>query len=97
MVSLFLKYFYLDWNYNYIDQIKSWGEILYSFLFPSIELVSYVLTFIGVFIFFLYKIFILLKPRFNFNLQRLRIKSLKKQELKKSYKNNLILAKKSLN
>ncbi len=50
---------YWDWNYNFIDQIKSWGEISYMlFDLYQIEIVSYVLSFIGIIIFFLRKIFL---------------------------------------
>ena len=52
-------FLYWDWNYNFIDQIKTWGEISYRiFNLYQIELVSYVLSLIGIIIFFLYKIFL---------------------------------------
>ena len=61
LISLVLipqVFLYLDWNYNFIAQIKTWGEISYIiFNLHQIELLSYVLTFIGIIIFFLYKIF----------------------------------------
>ena len=44
---------YWDWDYSYIDQIKSWGEISYMlFNLHQMELVSYVLTLTGIIIFF---------------------------------------------
>ena len=90
LVSLVLipqVFLYLNWNYNFIDQIKTWGEISYIvFNLHQIELVSYVLTFIGIIIFFfIQNIFVLLKfPRFNFkSLTNTRIKSSKETRIKK--------------
>ncbi|MFL2514777.1 MAG: DNA translocase FtsK 4TM domain-containing protein [Alphaproteobacteria bacterium] len=86
---------YWDWNYNFIDQIKSWGEISYMlFDLYQIEIVSYVLSFIGIIIFFFTQnIFILFKlPRFNFkSLTTEKIKSTKEKRIKKEpvIKNNL--------
>ena len=40
-------FLYWDWNYKFIDQIRTWGEISYIiFNLHQIELVSYILTFI---------------------------------------------------
>ena len=66
LISLVLipqVFLYWNWNYNFIDQIKSWGEISYIlFNLHQIELVSYVLTLIGVIIFFfIQNIFVILK------------------------------------
>ena len=86
---------YWDWNYNFIDQIKSWGEISYMlFDLYQIEIVSYVLSFIGIIIFFFTQnIFILFKlPRFNLkSLTTEKIKSTKEKRIKKEpvIKNNL--------
>jgi S-DNA-T family DNA segregation ATPase FtsK/SpoIIIE len=87
-LSLFPQVFlYLNWNYNFIDQIKTWGEISYIvFNLHQIELVSYVLTFIGIIIFFfIQNIFVLLKlPRFNFkSLTTKRVKISKETRIKK--------------
>ena len=106
LISLVLipqVFLYWDWNYEFISQIKSWGEISYIiFNLHQIELVSYVLTFIGIIIFFLIQnIFVLLKfPRFNFkSLATTRIKSSKETKIKKEpvIKNNLNFHKEELN
>ncbi len=98
LISLVLipqVFLYLDWNYNFIDQFKTWGEISYIiFNLHQIELVSYVLTFIGIIIFFfIQNIFILLKlPKFNFkSLTNSRIKISKETGIKKEpvIRNNL--------
>ena len=92
------------WNYNYIDQIKSWGEIsniLYNL--HQIEFVSYILTFTGVIIFFyIQNIFVILKlPRFNFfkSLSASEVKSLKETRIKKEpvIKNNFNFNKEEFN
>ena len=96
-------FLYWNWNYNFITQIKSWGEISYIiFNLHQIELVSYVLTFIGIIIFFLIQnIFVLLKfPRLNFKtLNSSKIKSSKETRIKKEpiIKNNLNFHKEELN
>jgi len=98
LISLVLipqVFLYWDWNYNFIDQIKTWGEISYIiFNLHQIELVSYVLTFIGIItFFFIQNIFVLLKfPRFNFkSLTTTTIKNSKETRIKKEpvIKNNL--------
>jgi S-DNA-T family DNA segregation ATPase FtsK/SpoIIIE len=90
LISLVLipqVFLYWDWNYHFITQIKSWGEISYIiFNLHQIELVSYLLTFIGIIMFFfIQNIFVLLKfPRFNFkSLTNSSIKSSKKTRIKK--------------
>ena len=92
------------WNYNYIDQIKSWGEIsniLYNL--HQIEFVSYILTFTGIIIFFyIQNIFVILKlPRFNFfkSLSASEVKSLKETRIKKEpvIKNNINFNKEEFN
>ncbi len=88
-------FLFWGWNYNYIDQIKSWGEISYIiFNLHQIELLSYVLTFIGIIIFFLIQnIFVLFKlPQFNFrSLNTTKIKNSKETRIKKEpvIKNNV--------
>ena len=62
-------FLFRDWTINYIDQIEVWGEI--SFLLFNLhqaELVSYVLSFIGLILFFFTQnIFFLFKlPKLNF-------------------------------
>ena len=98
LISLVLipqVFIYLDWNYNFIAQIKTWGEISYIiFNLHQIELLSYVLTFIGIIIFFfIQNFFVLLKfPKFNFSsLAATTIKSSKETRIKKEpvIKNNL--------
>ena len=98
LISLVLipqVFIYLDWNYNFIAQIKTWGEISYIiFNLHQIELLSYVLTFIGIIIFFfIQNFFVLLKfPKFNFSsLATTTIKSSKETRIKKEpvIKNNL--------
>ena len=100
LISLVLipqVFIYLDWNYNFIAQIKTWGEISYIiFNLHQIELLSYVLTFIGIIIFFfIQNFFVLLKfPKFNFSsLAATTIKSSKETRIKKEpvIKNNLNL------
>ena len=106
LISLVLipqVFLYWDWNYEFISQIKSWGEISYIiFNLHQIELVSYVLTFIGIIIFFfIQNIFVLLKfPRFNFkSLNTTRIKNSKEMKIKKEpvIKNNLNFNREELN
>ena len=98
LISLVLipqVFIYLDWNYNFIAQIKTWGEISYIiFNLHQIELLSYALTFIGIIIFFfIQNFFVLLKfPKFNFSsLAATTIKSSKETRIKKEpvIKNNL--------
>jgi S-DNA-T family DNA segregation ATPase FtsK/SpoIIIE len=96
-------FLYWGWNYNFIDQIKTWGEISYRvFNLHQIELVSYVLTFTGIIIFFfIQNIFVLLKlPRFNFkSLTTSKIKSSKEMRTKKEpvIENNVNFLKEELN
>ncbi len=106
LVSLVLipqVFLYLDWNYSFIDQIKTWGEISYIiFNLHQVELVSYVLTFIGIIIlFFIQNIFVLFKlPRFNFkSLASTKIKSSKETRIKKEpvIENNLNFYKEEFN
>ena len=88
-------FLFWGWNYNYIDQIKSWGEISYIiFNLHQIEFLSYVLTFIGIIIFFLIQnIFVLFKlPQFNIrSLNTTKIKNSKETRIKKEpvIKNNV--------
>ena len=98
LISLVLipqVFLYWDWNYNFIDQISTWGEISYIiFNLHQIEFVSYVLTLIGIIIFFfIQNIFVLLKfPKFNFeSLTTTTIKRSKETRIKKEpvIKNNL--------
>ena len=98
LISLVLipqLFIYLDWNYKFIAQIKTWGEISYIiFNLHQIELLSYVLTFIGIIIFFfIQNFFVLLKfPKFNFSsLAATTIKSSKETRIKKEpvIKNNI--------
>ena len=94
-MSLFSIIFYWDWNYNFIDQIRTWGEISYLiFNLLQIVLVSYTLTFVGIIIFFfIQNIFVLLRlPQFNFkSLTTSNIKNSKQTKIKKEpiIKNNL--------
>ena len=106
LISLVLipqVFLYWNWNYNFIDQIKTWGEISHRiFNLYQIELVSYVLTFIGIIIFFfIQNIFVLLKlPRFNFkSLTTSKIKSSKEMRIKKEpiIRNNINLHKEKFN
>ena len=98
LISLVLipqVFLYWDWSYNFIDQIKTWGEISYIiFNLHRIELVSYILSFIGIIIFFfIQNIFVFLKfPTFNFkSFTTSKIKSSKETKIKKEpiIKNNL--------
>ena len=62
-------FLFWGWNYNFVDQIKSWGEFsVILFNFHQSELISYILSSIGFVLFFFAQIiFRLLKfPRFNF-------------------------------
>ena len=106
LISLVLipqVFLYWDWNYNFIDQIKTWGEISYIiFNSHQIEWVSYVLTFIGIITFLLIQnIFVLLKfPRFNFkSLTATTLKNSMETKIKKEpvIKNNLDFLKKDFN
>ncbi len=91
-------FLFWGWNYYYIDQIKSWGEISY-FLFDvhQIEWVSYVVSLIGILIFiFSQNIFVFFKlPKLNF--QSLAFTKIKKQEEIKIRKEPLIQNKINLN
>ena len=98
LISLVLipqVFLYWDWSYNFIDQINIWGEISYIiFNLHRIELVSYILSFIGIIIFFfIQNIFVFLKfPTFNFkSFTTSKIKSSKETKIKKEpiIKNNL--------
>ena len=103
LISLVLipqVFLYWDWNYNFIDQIKTWGEISYLiFNLHQIEMLSYVLTLIGIIIFFfIQNIFVFLKfPRFNF--KTVGTKNLKETKIKKEpvIKNNINFHKKEFN
>ena len=96
-------FLYWDWNYNFIDQIKTWGEISYIiFNLHEIELFSYILTFIGLITyFFIQNIFVLPKfPRFNFkSLSTSTIKGSKETRIKKEpvIKNNVNFHKDNFN
>ena len=98
LISLVLipqVFLYWNWNYNFIDQIKTWGEISYIiFNLHQIELVSYVLSLIGlIMFFFIQNIFVLLKlSKFNFkSLTNKKIETLKETRIKKEplIRNNL--------
>lgn len=106
LISLVLipqVFLYLDWNYKFIDQIKTWGEISYIiFNLHQIELVSYVLTLIGIITFFIIQnIFVFLKfPRLNFkSITTTTIKNPKEMRIKKEpvIKNNLDFHKEDFN
>ncbi len=96
-------FLFWGWSYNFIDQIKSWGEISYIlFNLHQIELVSYILTFIGVVIFFfIQNIFVFLKfPKFNIgSLNTVKVKNPKEIKIKKEpiIKNNINFHKEELN
>ncbi len=48
-------FLFRDWTINYIDQIEVWGKISYLlFNLHQAELVSYLLSFIGLILFFFY-------------------------------------------
>ena len=94
---------YWDWDYSYIDQIKSWGEISYMlFNLHQMELVSYVLTLTGIIIFFfIQNIFVFLRlPKFNFkSLNAVKVKNSKEMINKKEpiIKNNISFHKEEFN
>ncbi len=96
-------FLFWGWEYNFIDQIKSWGEISYIlFNLHQIEFVSYVLSLIGVIIFFFTQnIFALIRfPRFNFqSLSTIRVNNSKETRIKKEpvIKNNLNFHKEKFN
>ena len=90
LISLVLipqGFLYWDWDYNFIDQIKTWGEISFViFNLHQMELISYLLSFIGIIIFFfIQNIFVFLKfPKYNFKpLTNSTIKSSKEARIKK--------------
>ncbi len=106
LISLVLipqVFLYWNWNYNFIDQIKSWGEISYIlFNLHRIELVSYVMTLIGVIIYlYIQNIFVILKlPKFNLkSFTPVKVKSLEETRIKKEpvIKNNFIFHKEEFN
>ena len=80
-------FLFRDWTINYIDQIKVWGEISYLlFNLHQAELVSYILSFIGLILFFFTQnIFFLFKiPKLNFQtLNTIRTKNTKDIIIKK--------------
>ena len=80
-------FLFRDWTINYIDQIEVWGEISYLlFNLHQAELVSYVLSFIGLILFFFTQnIFFLFKiPKLNFQtLNTIRTKNTKDMIIKK--------------
>ena len=80
-------FLFRDWTINYIDQIEVWGEISYLlFNLHQAELVSYVLSFIGLILFFFTQnIFFLFKiPKLNFQtLNTIRTKNTKDIIIKK--------------
>ena len=80
-------FLFRDWTINYIDQIKVWGEISYLlFNLHQAELVSYILSFIGLILFFFTQnIFFLFKiPKLNFQtLNTIRTKNTKDMIIKK--------------
>ena len=96
-------FLFWGWEYNFIDQIKSWGEISYIlFNLHQIEFVSYVLSLIGVIIFFFTQnIFALIRfPRFNFqSLSTIRVNNSREARIKKEpvIKNNLNFHKEKFN
>ena len=88
-------FLYLGWSYNYIGELKSWGEMSYIlFNFYQIEWISYLFSFIGIILFLaIQNIFILFKqPQFNFKFfNSTKIKNQNKIILKKEpvIKNNI--------
>jgi len=88
-------FLFWSWNPNFIDQIKSWGEISYMvFNLHQIEWVSYLLSLLGIFIFlFTQNILALLNfPRLNFqSLFAIKIKNKREINIKKDpvIKNNV--------
>ena len=106
LISLVLipqGFLYWDWDYNFIDQIKTWGEISFViFNLHQMELISYLLSFIGIIIFFfIQNIFVFLKfPKYNFKpLTNSTIKSSKEARIKKEpiINNNLNYYKEEFN
>ena len=87
-------FLFFDWSYEYIDQIKPWGEISYLlFNLYKIEWVSYMISFIGIVLFCLTQnMFVFLKfPKFNFqSFTDTKVKSQKETRIKKEpvIKNN---------
>ena len=96
-------FLFRDWTINYIDQIEVWGEISYLlFNLHQAELVSYVLSFIGLILFFFTQnIFFLFKlPKLNFQtLNTIRTKNTKDMIIKKEpvIRNNNNLNKEEIN
>ena len=87
-------FLFFGWNYEYIDQIKSWGEISYIlFNLHQIEWVSYIISLIGIISFLLTQnFFVFLKfPKLNFqSFTNTKIKIPKEIRIKKEpvIKNN---------
>ena len=87
-------FLFFGWNYEYIDQIKSWGEISYIlFNLHQIEWVSYIISSIGIILFLLTQnFFVFLKfPKLNFqSFTNTKIKIPKEIRIKKEpvIKNN---------
>ena len=87
-------FLFFGWSYEYIDQIKPWGEISYLlFNLYQIEWVSYMFSFIGIILFCLTQnMFVFLKfPKFNFqSFTDTKVKSQKETRIKKEpvIKNN---------
>ena len=87
-------FLFFGWSYEYIDQIKPWGEISYLlFNLYQIEWVSYMISFIGIILFCLTQnMFVFLKfPKFNFqSFTNTKVKSQKETRIKKEpvIKNN---------
>ena len=80
-------FLFSDWDFNYIDQIKTWGEISYMlFILYQTELLSYLLSITGVILFFFSQnIFILLKlPKFDLrSLTRKKVRNYQEMNIKK--------------
>ena len=87
-------FLFFGWNYEYIDQIKSWGEISYIlFNLHQIEWVSYIISLIGIILFLLTQnFFVFLRfPKLNFqSFTNTKIKIPKETRIKKEpvIKNN---------
>ena len=87
-------FLFFGWSYEYIDQIKPWGEISYVlFNLYQIEWVSYLISFIGIILFCLTQnMFVFLKfTKFNFqSFTHTKVKSQKETRIKKEpvIKNN---------
>ena len=94
-------FLFWDLEYKFIDQIRTWGEISYIvFNLHQMEWVSYLLTSIGIIIFFfIQNMFLLFQlPKFNFkSLENFKVKNPKEVRIKKDpLINNLNIKKEDL-